>query len=458
MNDLSVIDHFLDVFSHYIDSGFGLLGGEVGFLTATLVVIDMTLAGLFWATGGVSGNGDDVIAKLVKKTLYVGAFAFIIGNFNGLAGILFRSFAGLGLVASGSSLTQAQLLQPGHIAQVGVDAGRPIMAQIGDLAGFPEVFLNIDSIVVLFLAWLVVIVSFFVLAVQLFVTLIEFKLTTLAGFVLLPFALWNKTAFLAERVLGNVVSSGIKVLVLAVIVGIGSGIFSEFQLPPGSEPSIDNALAIMLASLTLFGLGIFGPGIATGLVSGAPQLGAGAAAGTALGVAGLAAAGTAAATASGAAVAAGARLVPSAAQRAASGVATAARSASGMAANANNAYQTGATAVPEGGARAAAAGVANVAREGASTLGQKVTSGAKALRDKVAGLASPAAPADGGASSATASTDSTTPSSPPAEAPGWARRMQRNQQLTHGASVAAHVLRSSDHGGGGANPTLRDES
>ena len=217
MNDLSVIDHFLDVFSHYIDSGFGLLHGEVAFLTATLVVIDMTLAGLFWAMGG-----EDVIGRLIKKTLYVGAFAFIIGNFNNLAGILFHSFAGLGLVASGSTLTQAQFLQPGHLAKVGVDAAQPIMAQISDLTGFPEVFANLDVISVLFLAWLVVIVSFFVLAVQLFVTLIEFKLTTLAGFVLVPFALWNKTAFLAERVLGNVVSSGIKVLVLAVIVGIGT--------------------------------------------------------------------------------------------------------------------------------------------------------------------------------------------------------------------------------------------
>ena len=51
---------------------------------------------------------------------------------------------------------------------------------------------------------------------------------------LVPFALWNKTAFLAEKVLGNVVSSGIKVLVLAVIVGIGSGLFSEFNIPAGS--------------------------------------------------------------------------------------------------------------------------------------------------------------------------------------------------------------------------------
>ena len=57
MNDLGVVDRFLDVFSRYIDSGFGLLGGEVAFLTATLVVIDVTLAGLLWAMGGT----DDVL-------------------------------------------------------------------------------------------------------------------------------------------------------------------------------------------------------------------------------------------------------------------------------------------------------------------------------------------------------------------------------------------------------------
>lgn len=456
MNDLSVIDRFLDVFSRYIDSGFGLLHGEVAFLTATLVGIDMTLAGLFWAMSHASGGGDDVIAKLVKKVLYVGAFAFIIGNFNNLAGIVFRSFSGLGLVASGSSMTQAQLLQPGRLAQAGVDAGRPIMAQISDLTGFPEVFANLDVISVLFLAWLVIIVSFFVLAVQLFVTLIEFKLTTLAGFVLVPFALWNKTAFLAERVLGNVVSSGIKVLVLAVIVGIGSGLFAEFQTPPGTEPSIDHALVIMLASLTLLGLGIFGPGIATGLVSGAPQLGAGAAAGTMLGAAGLAVAGGAAIAAGGAAVAAGARMAPGAARAAMGGGASAARSASTMAAGAKSAYQAGATASGGGGVRAAGAGLANVAKTGASAVGQRVAAGAKAVKDRVAS-AVPEAAAPASAAGATTGTGAMSADAQP-PAPAWAKRLQRNQRLSHGVSTAAHTLRSGDHGGGGASPSLRDPS
>ena len=87
MNDVTIIDQFLATFAAYIDSGFGLLRGEVAFLTATLIVIDMTIAGLYWAMSHATGQGEDVIAKLLRKVLYVGAFAYIIGNFNTLAGL-----------------------------------------------------------------------------------------------------------------------------------------------------------------------------------------------------------------------------------------------------------------------------------------------------------------------------------------------------------------------------------
>src|SRR2546430_15292847 len=139
------------------------------------------------------------------------------------------------------------------------------------MMGFTSVFANLVQIIILLVAWLIVIISFFIMAIQLFVSLIEFKLTTLAGFVLVPFGLFGRTAFLAERVLGNVVSSGIKILVLAVIIGIGSTIFSQFiSGSGGAQPSIQDAMALVLASLALLGLGIFGPGIANGIVSGGP--------------------------------------------------------------------------------------------------------------------------------------------------------------------------------------------
>ena len=454
MNDVAVIDRFLIVFANYIDSGFGLLGGEIAFLTATLIVIDITIAGLYWAMSHATGQGDDVIARLIRKVLYVGVFAYIIGNFNWLASIVFRSFAGLGLTASGSTLTQAEFLQPGRLAKTGIDAAAPIMEQIGDMTGFPGVFTNLDVITVLFLAWLVVILSFFILAIQLFITLIEFKLTTLAGFVLVPFALWNKTAFLAEKVLGNVVASGVKVLVLAVIVGIGTGLFAEFQAAP-AEPSIDHALVIMLASLSLLALGIFGPGIATGVVSGSPQLGAGAMAGATLGAAGTAVAVGAAATGVGGAVVAGARMAPGAARMAVGG----ARSMASTASSARSAFQAG-SAGAGGGLRGAAAGLGNVARTGAQSVGQRVSAGARSLQARAAAAINPP-PATAGASNAAAGSTaqgSAEAASAGTGQPAWARRLQRRQQLSHAATTVAHTLRGGDGGGAGSGPSLRDPS
>ena len=112
-------DRFLEVLTRYIDSGFGLLGGEVAFLATTLVGIDVTLAALFWAWS----SGDDIIARLIKKTLYVGFFAFLMSNFNTLAKVVFQSFSGLGLKASGGAMSAADFLHPGKLGQAGIDDG-----------------------------------------------------------------------------------------------------------------------------------------------------------------------------------------------------------------------------------------------------------------------------------------------------------------------------------------------
>ncbi len=448
MNNTGVIDRFLATFTSYIDSGFGLLGGEVAFLTSTLIVIDITLAGLFWAWGA----DEDVLQRLLKKTLYIGFFAFIIGNFNNLAGIVFKSFSGLGLKAGGSSLSASELLQPGRVAQVGIDAGDPILKAAGELMGYISFFENFVQIMVLMIAWLIVLVAFFILAVQIFVTLIEFKLTTLAGFILIPFALFNKTAFLAEKVLGNIVASGVKILVLAVIVGIGSGLFDEFKNSFSGTPTITDALALVLGALSLMGLSIFGPGIATGLVSGAPQLGAGAAVGTGLGVAGLGAAGYM-----------GAKTGLGAAASAAGGTV---RGGAALAGGARTAYGLGDASVGSTGTGGGAAGFAAIAQAGAGLAvnkGKEVASRAsQSLRSsyrsgqaaawKATGGKNEVNPgnADAAGSSAAASGAASSSSAPPA----WAARMKRSQAASHGVTAAAHAIRSGDHGGGSMSVSL----
>jgi type IV secretion system protein TrbL len=434
-----VIDNFLGVFTQYIDSGFGLLGPEVNFLARTLVLIDIILAALFWSWAG----DEDIVARLVKKTLFVGVFAYLIANWQNLSRVLFESFATLGLKASGTGLSEADFLRPGRVAQVGLDAGQPILQSISGLMGFVSFFENFIQITVLLFAWAIVLISFFVLAIQLFVSLIEFKLSTLCGFVLIPFGLFGKTAFVAERVLGNVISSGVKVLVLAVIVGIGSTLFSTFTTSFPTNPTISDAMGLVLASLSLLGLGVFGPGIANGIVSGGPQLGAGAAIGT-----GIAAGGVAAAAG------AGAGLVASGVSSAAVGGARGGASLTGASVGA---FQAGAAG--ESGLGLAASGVGSVARAGmnaavvspirraAADLGGRFTSGARAGFEAGGGSLRGAAADAGGETGA---------SGAPGSPPGWARRMQRGQSLDRGVSTAAHAIKSGDGGGAGASVDLSE--
>jgi type IV secretion system protein TrbL len=430
VNDTGVIDGFLQVYSQYIDSGFGLLGGEVGFLSSTLIVIDVTIAGLFWAWGA----DEDVLQRLIKKTLYIGVFAFIIGNFSNLATIVFHSFAGLGLKASGSSLALADFMKPGAIAATGLKAAKPLTDEIYLLAGPMGVFVNLAQIIVLLVAWLIVVLAFFILAVQIFITIIEFKLVTLAGFVLLPFAFFGRTAFMAERVLGHIISSGIKVMTLAVITGIGTTLFDQFtNAGLGDTADIDQAMTVALAALTLLGLGIFGPGIANGIVTGGPQLGAGSAAGTAL--------------AAGATVAGGVAAAGIAGGAAAGAIGGTAMGGARMAGAASAAYQSGA-AGKTGGA-AVAGGVANVAKGAANGATSPLRKAASTFRDNFAlGRAAasnftnaPSAPATGGESAA----------------PAWVKAMKRRQAMTHGATSAANTLKAGDSHSGGAGPDISEK-
>ena len=449
MNNVGVIDTFLNTFTTYIDSGFGLIKGEVGYLSSTLIVIDITLAGLFWAWGA----DEDILQRLVKKTLYIGFFAFIITNFNNLSAIVFNSFAGIGLKAGGGTLSTADFLRPGRLAQTGLDAAQPLLDAASQMMGFTSFFANFVQIAVLMVSWLLVLIAFFILAVQLFVTLIEFKLTTLAGFILIPFALFNKTAFLAEKVLGNIVASGVKVMVLAVIVGIGTGLFSQFtQTYVGGQPTVEQALSVVLAALALLGLGIFGPGIATGLVSGAPQLGAGAAVGTGLAVAGTAMAGAGALG-----------LAGRGAMAAASGSAAAVRGGAAMAGGASSAYslasagRSGASGVAAGlggvGRAAAASATApfrRAASQAAGSMKQSFAAGAKSSFAATGGSSTQGTVGGGQSAAASPAGAGAADGGPPA----WAQRMRRNQAIHHGATAAANALRSGDSHGGGHSVDL----
>ncbi|MGH8277700.1 MAG: P-type conjugative transfer protein TrbL, partial [Steroidobacteraceae bacterium] len=206
--------------------------------------------------------------------------------------------------------------------------------------------------------------------------------------------------------------------------GIGTSLFAQFtQGFGGNQPTIEDALSLVLAALSLLGLGIFGPGIAAGLVSGAPQLGAGAAVGTGLAAAGIGAAGVIGARAG------GGTLVGA--------TSFAARGGATIAGEAVSAYRLTAASSGETGLRRAGAGMVGVAKAGAG-------SAASSLRNSLSRIGSSASADANGAAGV-------------GGAPDWAQRLRRDQTMSHGVSATAHAVRSGERGGGSASVSLKED-
>ena len=145
-------------------------------------------------------------------------------------------------------------------------------------------------VVVLMLAWLIVLLAFFVLVGPALHHHHRVQADGAGGL-----CAGAVRPVRADRVPGRTRAgqrhpSGIKLMVLAIVVGIGATLFGTLIRPTG-EITLTQAASTILAAIAVFGLAVFVPALAAGLVSGAPQLGAGSAVATTAALGGTAIAG-----------------------------------------------------------------------------------------------------------------------------------------------------------------------
>jgi len=265
---MNTINETLQQYLDAIDSGFGLIGDDVSWLFNVLLILNIVIAGLFWAF-----SDDQVLVPIIRKALYVGIFAWIIQNWSQLADAFAHTFVLLGAKAGGGRVDADILLNPGAIADLGLVTATPMMQAVSDLSGPVGFFENFPEILLLTLAALVVIVAFFFIAVQMVMAILTFKLGTLVAFVLLPFSLMTHTTFIAERPLGWVVTAGVRFMLLTLVVGLGESLFGRLQIDP-QQVTVRVALDIALGTIVLLALALTASRLATDLATGTPRLGA----------------------------------------------------------------------------------------------------------------------------------------------------------------------------------------
>ncbi len=265
---MPLINEILGLYLRALDSGFGLIGGDVRWLFNVLVVLNLIVGGLTWAL-----SDDQVVAQLARKLLFIGFFAWLIDNWAWLTDTIARSFVQLGLRAGGGRGTVDLLSNPGAIAERGLLVIAPMLQAIRDLTGPVAFFENLPEILLLLVAIVVVLASFFLVAIQIMFAVLTFKLGTLAAFILVPFALLTRTSFISERPLGWVVSAGVRLMVLMIVVGLGERVYGRMEVTLETL-TVREALNVALGSFVLMLLAQTSARLANDLATGTPRLGA----------------------------------------------------------------------------------------------------------------------------------------------------------------------------------------
>ena len=286
--DPAALDQFISAFTGQVGSGFGAIAGEVQTVLAILVVISITLTAVLWAID----ETQNVLAPLVRKILLIGFFAWLVTNWHSLSLTVVNGFAKLGLQASGGGSIGDFTKAPTKAVEAGLSVVVDLIKYIGDLAqqngGFGAL-MHIDMIIVAAVAAIGILLAFIILAIEIAVTIIEFYIVTLIAFVVVPFGVLSQTSFLAEKVIGYVISVGFKFMALAVIAGIGINIFETYTL--SAQPTVAEEAGLLLSAIFLMMLSLKVPSIAGAIISGGPQLNTGSAlmgaAGVAAGAAGV---------------------------------------------------------------------------------------------------------------------------------------------------------------------------
>lgn len=348
--DSGILTNLLTTFVTAFSGGFSRIYPDAMGLLGILAVLEIAVAAVWWAI-----VEDNAIVNFLRKFIQIGFFIFIVTQYQTLIDVVLSGFVNTGLKAGGGG-SLALIKDPSQIIDYGFTATAPIFQHIQDY-GPVDSLANLPDVIMTGLSGILVLLAYFAIGIQVFITYLEFYIVSVLGLILVPFGVFKHTSFIAEKVFGGILAFGIRLMVLAFILSIAAPTLASIALP--AEPSFPEVMVMLLAALTVMGLSWHAPGIASGLISGSPSLTAGAAVGM------------------GAAAAGGVAGAGLAAAAAAKGAARLGVSATKTAASTTGAVTTAARlgASDGGGPAGAVRGVAGFAVESAKSVSSKATSG-----------------------------------------------------------------------------------
>ena len=244
-------------------AGSGRVTSAANGLLASLIVIDVVLIGFWWAL-----DGGDRLSAMFKKLLHLGFWIWMVRSFPSLSKAFVDSLTQTGGLAGGGSGGVSLMMDPSRIAGYGLDATEPLAKKIADLG-----VTDVGEAIIFGLSYLAIIGCFLIMAVQVFVAVLEYYLITTVVGIFVPFGLLPSTKFLAEKAIGAVVAAGIKLMTMSFILSSIEPVLHESMKFSSPDIPLNELFAMFLTICGLMFLTWKAPHIASSLMSGSPNLG-----------------------------------------------------------------------------------------------------------------------------------------------------------------------------------------
>lgn len=263
--NLGFLTNLLSIISQGITLGYATVAGEAVNLLTYLITIEFIL---IFAWGALSGN---VLADFVIRLIPIGIVIWIVNNFSYLANLVSDTFIQIGMMAGGSNNAPFSFDDPSAIIEIGIQTVEPIGVYISDISIFSS-FSALPSMFIMIIAMLLIIASFFFVALQVFLTYISFLFVVTIGVLLVPFGIVRQIAWISSSVFSAIIRIGIQMTVLASVVSLSIPVYNTLEFP--DPVTWQSAINLLLSAASISYLSWKTPQLASTALTGGTALSA----------------------------------------------------------------------------------------------------------------------------------------------------------------------------------------
>jgi type IV secretion system protein TrbL len=209
-------------------------------------------------------------SALVRKLMWIGAFYALLINGRFWIPAITDSFELIGQNASGTGP-----MAPSDVFTRGIDIAAALMATSSTAAFFT----NLGTSLAMIFTGIITALAFIAITVQFVVAMVESYIIVAAGFIFVGFGGSRWTAPYVERYIGLGVSTGVKIMLLYLLIGTGMNLSVDWmtdaqKIASNASPAM-SALEIMGASIIFMMLCWQIPKLFAAVLGGSPALSGG---------------------------------------------------------------------------------------------------------------------------------------------------------------------------------------